>query len=587
MHESRLRPRPGALSVRSLCRSLVTVGIAAAAVLSGGAVNADNASARARHLPGWFGSGPAVHVDSGWVRGNTENGVHQFLGIPYASPPVGDLRWRPPEPPQKWSGVLEATELPNLCAQVTTLGVFAGPASVDEDCLYLNVYTTGMGGRGQGNSGTKRPVLVWIHGGGSVDGTANDYDGSKLATGGPLGTDTVTVIINYRLGLYGYLAHPALNSEGHPFANYGVLDIQAALRWVQRNIEAFGGDPNNVALGGQSAGASNTAANMISPLAAGLFHRAILQSTPTTVYPSLATGLARGSAFAEAAGCPGDNASAAACLRALTPQQILGLQGTANANGPYVTGPMVDGTVIPLAPLEAWTSGRFNRVAVMGGNTHDEATFGIGITEYFTGPPQRPITAEEYVERVTRAYSGRAGPGGTLPNYPAGTAEKVLAEYPLSNYGSPFLAFNAVSTDPGACRGLKAEQALAQWVPVYAYQFNYQDAPYYFPEMPGFDPLAAHTIDIQFLFPLWHGGILGIAHALNGQETALSNQLVGYWTRFSGTGNPNGSGLTQWPRFTPSSQSVLWQDIPSSTVVTAAQQSASHKCDFWNTILVY
>jgi para-nitrobenzyl esterase len=556
------------------------VGIAAAAVLSGGAVNADNASPRARHLPGWFGSGPAVHIDSGWVRGNTENGVHQFLAIPYAAPPVDDLRWKPPQPVQKWTGVLEATELPNLCAQVTTLGVFAGPASVDEDCLFLNVYTTGLG------KSSKKPVLLWIHGGGNVDGAARDYDGSKLATGGPLGTDTVVVIVNYRLGLFGFLAHPALNSEGHPFANYGIMDIQAALRWVQRNIEAFGGDPNNVAVGGQSAGAQDTAANMLSPLSAGLFHRAIQQSTPQSTMPTLETGLTRGKGFAEAAGCPGDGPSAADCLRKLTAVQILALQGRANANGPYVTGPMIDGTVIPRAPLQGWESGQFNRVPVMGGHTHDEGTFGIGITAYFANTPI-PVDAEDYAKRVTASYSGPSGPGGAPPNYPAGTADKVLAQYPASAYPSPFRAYAAVTTDPGACRGLKAEQALAKWVPVYAYQFDYQNAPYNFPPMTGFEPLAAHTIDIQFLFPLWHGGILGLSEELDGPETALSNQLVGYWTRFADTGNPNGPGLQQWPRFTTGNQLILHQNVGSSTVVNVAAQRAEHKCDFWDTILVY
>jgi carboxylesterase type B len=162
---------------------------------------------------------------------------------------------------EKWSGVLETTELPNLCAQVTTLGVFRRSGSVDEDCLYLNVYTTALG------KGTKKPVLLWIHGGGNVDGAARDYDGSKLATGGPLGTDTVVVIVNYRLGLFGYLAHRRSTAKAS-VRELRIMDIQAALRWVQRNIEKFGGDPGNVAVGGQSAGAQDTAANMLSPLSA-------------------------------------------------------------------------------------------------------------------------------------------------------------------------------------------------------------------------------------------------------------------------------------------------------------------------------
>src|SRR5437868_7409282 len=184
--------------------------------------------------------------------------------------------------------------------------------------------------------------FVWIHGGGNVDGESNDYDGSKLATGGPSGTPVVVVTLNYRLGLFGCLAHPALDSEGHLSANYGIMDIRAVLHWVRRNAAAFGGNPNLVTLGGQSAGATDTGANMISPLSRGLFHRAIYESSPLSSLQPLSVGLTRGMNFAGAADYPGEDARAA-CLRALSPAQVLQLQGTANANGPYVTGPMVDG----------------------------------------------------------------------------------------------------------------------------------------------------------------------------------------------------------------------------------------------------
>jgi len=274
--------------------------------------------------------GPVVRTAEGPVRGFVKNGVGIFLGIPYATPPVGNLRWRPPQPVEHWDEPLDATHYANTCPQVTELGAFAGPSSITEDCLYLNVFTSNLGGR--------NPVLVWIHGGGNVDGESNDYDGSKLATGGPIGSPTVVVTINYRLGLFGFLAHPALDNEDHPFANYGILDIQAVLQWVRRNIEAFGGDPGTVALGGQSAGAVDTGANLVSPLAAGLFNRAILQSAPVTssslIYFPLSVGLANGMAFAVAAGCPGQHAAAAACLRALSAPRILQLQGTPNASSP-------------------------------------------------------------------------------------------------------------------------------------------------------------------------------------------------------------------------------------------------------------
>ena len=530
------------------------------------------------------GAGPLVQTAEGPVRGFVRNGVNVFLGIPYAAPPVGNLRWRPPHPVEHWSSPLDARQYANTCPQVTELGAFAGPASITEDCLYLNVFTTNLA-----HNGSRSPVLVWIHGGGNVDGESNDYDAGKLATGGPNGSATVVVTLNYRLGLFGYLAHPALDSEGHPFANYGILDIQAVLHWVQRNIEAFGGDPARVALGGQSAGASDTGANVLSPLAAGLFNRAIFESSPTSTYPPLSVGLSRGTSFAAAAGCPGEGEDAAACLRSLSAARILQLQGTPNANGPYVTGPMVDGAIIPMTPEAAWTSGQFNRMPMMGGNVQDEGNFGISITEYFSGPPQAPITAAQYTANVTAAYSGNAGPGGTPPAYPAGTAAAVLAEYPLSDYATPQLAYDAVTTHPGACRARHVVNLWAKWVPAYQYEFNYQSAPYYFPAMPGFVPLAAHTIDIQFLFSGWHGGLLGVnSRSLNPGETTLSNQLVAAWTNFANTGNPNGSGNSPWPRFPAQGDgpAVLSENIPLGTF-TDAQFAANHHCDFWDTILVY
>lgn len=516
--------------------------------------------------------GPVVNTAEGSVRGFTKDGVHRFLGIPYAAPPVGNLRWRPPQPVKKWKDTLDATKLANTCPQVTGLGSFAGPNSTNEDCLYLNVFTSGSG-----HWGKKKPVMVWIHGGGNIDGASDGYDGSKLATGGANGTDTVVVVMNYRLGLLGFFSHASLNSEGHTWGNYGIMDIQAVLRWVQRNIEGFGGDPGNVTLGGQSAGAVDTGANQLSPASAGLFHRAIYQSAPGffSTLASAATALANGTKFATDAACPGSGPGAAACLRNLTTARVLQLQGTPNADGPYTTGTFVDGTTIPLTPEAAFTSGQYNKMPIMAGSTKDEFTFITGITEYFSGPPQAPMTVAQYLAAVT-------GP--------------VLAQYPLSNYGNdPMAAYNRVLTDPFKCRDLHVIQLWAQRVPTYAYVFVYQNAPYYFPKMPGFQPLAAHTIDIPFIFPKWHGGQLGVnldqasgqPRELNGQETKLSDQLVAAWTNFAKTGNPNGSGNSPWRRFTTSSQTFLIQDLASLSTEGVAQYRANYKCDFWDPQLTY
>jgi para-nitrobenzyl esterase len=529
-----------------------------------------------------FSSGPEVQTAEGPVRGITKDGVYEFLGVPYAAPPVGSLRWMPPQPVKHWREPLDASKFANTCAQVTELGVFAGPGNINEDCLYLNVFTTSVGkGRGGGNRGNA--VLVWIHGGGNVDGESNDYDASKLATGGPLGVPTVVVTLNYRLNLFGFLAHPALDAEGHLADNYGILDQQAVLRWVQRNIAAFGGDPSRVALGGQSAGAQDTGVNQISPLAAGLFNRAIYESAPLSGIAVKAVGLANGQAFATAAGCPTDaSPGAAACLRALPAAQVLQLAGTPNANGPYITGPMLDGTILPITPITAWTTGQFNHMPIMGGNVQDEQNFSIGIAEYFK-QPQVPITADQYTATITATYSGPEYSGG--PTYPAGTADKVLAQYPPNlNNLTPQQVWDLVGTHPGACRNVQVDRLWAKWVPVYEYEFNDQQAPYYFPKMPGFTPLAAHTIDIQFLFQGWHGGVLGFNQPtqLTQQEQTLSDQLVAAWTNFARTGNPNGQGNSPWPQYTdtPDAPAILSENVPLSTF-TLTQWSANHHCDFW------
>lgn len=518
--------------------------------------------------------GPTVTTTEGSVRGLTQDGVSRFLGIPYAAPPVGDLRWMPPVQPAKYD-MLNATHFANSCPQVTTLGPFAGPTSITEDCLYLNVYTPDIS--------SSKPVIVWIHGGGYVTGAASDYDGSMLATGGPDGTPTVVVTINYRLGLLGFLSEPHLNAEGHHWGNYGILDVQAALRWVQDNIAAFGGDPKRVTLGGQSAGSSAAAANQVSPLAKGLFNRVINQSPPISTFALADKALENGTAFAEAAGC-----SDAACLRSLSAARILQLQGTPNANGIFVTGVFADGTIIPRQPIEAWRSGKYNHMPIMGGATKEESTFGESIREYFSGPPQAPLSAQDYKDRVELSY--------TEPLYVEDASAQVLKTYPAGS--NPQATYERAFTDPGKCRGLdvlKAQAASNGKYPVYGYDFIYQNAPYYFPKMPNpenpsgnFMAKASHTSDIQFLFKNWHGGNLGVnidqetglPRELEGDEVTLSNQLVAAWTNFAATGDPNGQGVPEWPALTKAKAQFLVQDVPMS-VEDEAEFRAAYQCDFW------
>ncbi len=337
------------MSTVSVAATVLTVG-------TGGAVAS----------PASGGANPIVRIDDGLVRGTTAGTVDEFLGIPYAAPPTGNLRWRPPAPPASWEGVRDATQFGPSCPQPTVNNPYLPPGPISEDCLYLNVYTP----TSRSSSGAGRPVLVWIHGGGLVQDGARNYDGSKLAADG-----TVVVTINYRLGALGFLAHPALASRpGGPAGNYGLMDQQAALRWVQRNIAQFGGDPHNVTIAGQSAGGLSVLAQMVSPGARGLFQRAIVQSgTFALNQQPLATAEAAGQTFATAVGCPDQSA---ACLRNVPVSDLVSKFGV------EIPG-VVDGSVLTQPIGTALARGQFARVPVINGITHDEELLfvaGLGIT---------------------------------------------------------------------------------------------------------------------------------------------------------------------------------------------------------------
>lgn len=506
---------------------------------------------------------PIVRALAGPVQGLDNNGVHEYLGIPYAQPPVGALRWQPPQPYPQWTDTRNATHFGPACAQITTLGPFAGPANSNEDCLYLNVFTPKKVGS------EKLSVLVWIHGGGNFDGASNDYDASKLASKGNL----VVVTLNYRLGLLGWLANPALDREGHPFGNYGLLDQQLALKWVQKNIASFGGDPKRVAVGGQSAGSIDASAHVVSPLAAGLFHRAIFESVLLDSI-SLSAAEKLGIAFSAAAGCgSGSGPDAAACLRRLSAETILKLQGTESANGPYVTtAPIADGTIVPSQGLfYAFKNGKFAHMPMMSGFTHDEYNFPIAISEYFSAAPRAPVSEADVRKYIETTYGANAS--------------KVIAAYDADSYATPQLALDAMGTGSLICPQQAVNKTLSSQVPLYAYEFNDRTAPFFFPELPGFQSLAYHTADIQYLFSGYHGGARGIAHPLNGAQEQLSDELVTAWANFARTGNPNGTGDRPWPRYdarTPRSSFYLLEDIPALSLRTANQVSEDHQCRLWD-----
>lgn len=551
--------------------------VSALPVLQANAANGSNTP------PGSGSPGiPVVSTADGPVRGLVKNGVQIFLGIPYAAPPTGALRWRPPQPHAPWKQVLDATKYGPICLQTATTP-YSGPANENENCLFLNIFAPER-------RSEKLPVIVYIHGGGNSVGESTGYDGSRLALQGR----TVVVTLNYRLGLLGDMANPAIDAEDHPFGNYDVLDQQFVLHWVKKNISNFGGDSDNITLAGQSAGSADVEASIMSPLAKGLFQRAILQSHVYEPTP-LSAAEAQGTAFAVAAGCgAGASPAVAACLRALPASRIFALD-----SGPYHSEIIGDGQVIPNASFRTLIQhGNFNLVPVISGTVQDEETYNLAVKEYSENP-EHPLTATNY-QNMVNSYSP--------PNYPSGTAAKLRAVYPLSNYSTPELAMDAIGTDYWACTQRGLNRLLANRVPVYAYEFDDRTAPSFYPPMPGFLMLAYHTGDIQYLFPGYHGSPSGAEHRLNPQQDILSGQLVALWTTFAWTGNPNGKGDLTWPAYKTSSANprILSEGLttpqpktisgtalpppappphpPGLSTFTDGQFSDYHHCDVWDSV---
>jgi para-nitrobenzyl esterase len=514
----------------------------AATVLVAGASRAVASSASA-------GANPIVRIDGGLIRGAGAAGVYSFRGLPYAAPPTGNLRWRPPQPASSWSGIRDATQFGPSCPQAEAFNPFLPPGTISEDCLNLNVYTPTL------RSGSDRPVLVWIHGGGLVQDGGRNYDGTKLAAAG-----TVVVTINYRLGALGFLAHPALASRpGGAAGNYGLMDQQAALRWVQRNIARFGGDPHNVTIAGQSAGGLSVLAQMVSPGARGLFQKAIVQSgTFALNQRPLAAAEASGETFAQSVGCADQTA---ACLRSVPVSDLVSKFGV------EIPG-VVDGSVLTQPIGTALARGQFARVPVINGITHDEELLfvaGLGITVSqgtnipLAGDPTDPANYQANIAQALGVSAERAA--------------AIAAEYPLSAYPSPVVAFSLLVSDASfACPALQVDRwTAARGVPTYAYQFNDDNAPV---NIVGASlGLSTHGTELPYLFDQPNAPFPAM---LNPDQQALAASMRTDWASFAGTGNPSSRALP-WPSFNGTRVLSL---VPLQSQVTT-DFAAAHHCSFW------
>jgi para-nitrobenzyl esterase len=457
-----------------------------------------------------------VRISLGLVEGVQEDGVTVYKGVPFAAPPVGELRWRPPQPARPWQGVRRADAYPKRCMQVGNDFGLPGPGDpASEDCLYLNIWTPAH------RPGARLPVMVWIYGGGFQNGSASDpvYRGGGLARKG-----VVVIGINYRVGVLGFLAHPELTAESphHTSGNYGLMDMIAALTWIRANAAAFGGDPHNVTIFGQSAGSAAVSLLTASPLARGLFEKAIGESGGQFRPPASHAGSAR-LADAEKAGLRTARTLGAKSLAELrrAPAERLAAAGPAY--------PIVDGYVIPSPIWETYAAGRQNDVPILVGDTDGE---GDNLTP-------NPVGAAQFVAKVRSTFGDYAG--------------RVLALYPAGSDQQAAKSQRALQRDWGFGWDMwtwaKLETRTGRH-PAYLYYFDKR------PPFPDSEPYrnwgVAHGAEIYYAFRNYDR-----AWGWTEAEKRYSDAVSGYWVNFARHGDPNGPGLPPWPKFAPKADQVM------------------------------
>ena len=448
-----------------------------------------------------------VDTDKGKVEGTLDLIKHTplFLGIPYAAPPVKERRWKPPAPVTAWQGVREASDFGPRCPQVDD-SVWTKPTPTSEDCLYLNVWTPASGGN--------HPVMFYIHGGGYLVGDAGDMGIGPLLNGVHLAANrnVVVVTINYRLGIFGFLTHPELTTESshHSSGNYGLLDAVAALQWVKRNIAAFGGDPLRVTIAGQSAGASAVHALTASPLAKGLFHRAIAESGSSIGRRSreLAETEKDGVKFAEAKG-----AHTIADIRAIPAKDLMG------GGGGIRFGVVVDGWFLPADIAAIIAQGKQHDVPILTGLTADEGS---------ASPTYGNLKPDEFWKQAQQRFGDLAETFQKL--YPSGDQTQSAASQKQSAREQGMVSMYHWAADRARTSKAKA----------WTYYFS-RGIPW--PEQPQFG--AFHTSEVPYVF----GNLSLLNRPWQPVDRQLSATMMGYWVNFATTGDPNGAGLPAWPAF--------------------------------------
>jgi para-nitrobenzyl esterase len=498
-----------------------------------------------------------VTTELGVVRGVRHDGVIEFRGIPYAAPPVTNLRWELPQPPKPWRGLLDANQYRSACPQVARHG--PTEASDNEDCLYLNVATPLHQIE---KPPRRRPVIVWIHGGGFVGGSSALYPLHFIASSG----DVVVVSLNYRLGVFGFMATPWFGTDHN--GGYGLEDQRFALRWVKRNIAAFGGDPGNVTLAGEGAGGVSVCMHILAPdETAGLFHKAIVQSGGCIApLPTVAEANRTGQQVAARVGCT-DEETALACLRGKPVKELLDAAVQVGRAGTMAYAPATGARTVPLPGAAAIAGGRFMKVPLINGGTRDEMRLHVA-DDIQSGDT---VTRENYADRLRTIYGANA--------------DAVVKAYPPGAYSSAAAALGTVMSDftPDAglnnCIFLQAGRLLSRSVTVYEYVFTDRNAPPVTPD-PGFEMGAAHASELPYQFPHFSN-----TSGLDGPDLApasqrLAEQMVAYWTSFARTGRPSAADAPAWGAFRSNASVMRFE--PDK--VGGFDAAAAHHCAFWRSL---
>ncbi|WP_437963494.1 carboxylesterase family protein [Sorangium sp. So ce260] len=492
-----------------------------------------------------------IETDRGPVEGAVVGATRTFLGIPYAAPPVGELRWRSPAPHEPWTEPRKAVEVGIPCAQMGLLTPDFN-ASSGEDCLTVNVWTPDR------PASSSLPVLVWIHGGGFEQGSGGevDYDGRVLSET----TGSVVVTLNYRLGPLGFLALPELKSEDpeHPSTGgYGLEDQRAALEWVKANIGAFGGDPGKVTLFGESAGGISVCMHLVSPPSKGLFHRAIIESGPCDSAADEASASAQGQELVEALGCA-DAPSVLECLRGKSAEEVM---SALKAGEKFLVGsgptwfPVIDGWNLPDTPSKLLEAGSFEKVpTILGSNADEGSVFVVLWGEAAT------VTDEAEFAEFAETFA-------------PGHGEEVVALYPSDTYGSAQAAATAALGDAMfVCPTRRAARAIASGgAPTYLYHFTYAPQGTILGDGLG----SFHSAEIRYVFG--NPGML-IPEPLTEEELGMSQAIAGYWSRHAESGDPNGENAVEWPTYDAETDENIVLDV------TISQQAGLKKdlCDAWD-----